>query len=1063
MADDTALTVNITANADPAAAGIASVDAAFDALMAKMAQTTSAGATLTASHVEIGRAAETAAAKETLFGESIGRVETAANSAARAASAFGLETEAALGRVEAFSGALEGLGKAAAPLLAIGAAVLVVAEAFNFLKDGVDEAAKAQVAMATLGQAVQNQGGAWNQAAQDGVDKFLTAIQTATTYSRGEALEALNSLVSAGTSLADAEKMVAIATDVAAGSHRSLEEVVDKLKQAEANRTRGLLQLDENLKPLLATHAQLSTILEKLSQDFAGDAAAAADTFSGKMQQLQNQLAYVGEELGERLLPALTTGAEILIGFADDAESHEPQIAHFFDTVVNSAERATRVLSDMGRMANYALAAATSNVAEVMQSAQGAASAYSDFSNVAESDFGVKDPGADQGNFSQIIAAAQARAKADEANANKILEGFREQSLQKDMTVGTPRAGSGSSFDFQPAAAPDLGGKDADTAQAKALDEALKSLTQSEAGYDREIADATTNEDKHNAEMAKAVAVTKDAQTAINDIALVLDSEQKKLVALNAELPLQENALTDARNAYNAYGEAMGKSPTEAEKNHLKELKDALDNAQRSYTATHTAIGTLNGLIDQNNAKLVENVKNLNAVDAAAAEVARTDNAAAAAALAAWNKSMDASNEAIDKLNEERATQEKNLQTENALYGASLQQQLAFYRAREAAELAAGEKGTDQEKADFAKIISLEGDEYKERLDAQKAFITSAQALESTFLDDILTKHQSLRDSLHDIFASIEADFVKMLEQMILKSSLLTGLNSSLEKLFGIGGGGTAGGIAGGSGLGGLFGGGGAGSPLNSSIFTGVDTPGFKLDRRRRFEYEPRRSPDRRPASRRRRQARASARPISAMAPAAGDDFAKAAGPGLGTYVSGALMGAGVGGTIAGITGGNQTYGSVGGALGSSLGTFIGTLGGATGGPLGSIIGTVLGSVVGGLFGSKATPATSPDIYDTTNYGQGVANLTGNMAARTANTFIRTSSSRRAARRDRLHRRSARGRHADHLGIAKRLVYDRRWAAAQPATVPAARERIRHLGDGLGPSSTTATTSGSSG
>lgn len=75
----------------------------------------------------------------------------------------------------------------------------------------------------------------------------------------------------------------------------------------------------------------------------------------------------------------------------------------------------------------------------------------------------------------------------------------------------------------------------------------------------------------------------------------------------------------------------------------------------------------------------------------------------------------------------------------------------------------------------------------------------------------------------------------------------------------------------------------------------------------------------------------------------------------------GALVGGGVGAGIMAL-------------LGSGMGGFaaMGALG-----PIGIALGVILGAAAGGLFSHKTNPATSPDIYDTSNYGQFVSNLNG--------------------------------------------------------------------------------------
>jgi hypothetical protein len=116
---------------------------------------------------------------------------------------------------------------------------------------------------------------------------------------------------------------------------------------------------------------------------------------------------------------------------------------------------------------------------------------------------------------------------------------------------------------------------------------------------------------------------------------------------------------------------------------------------------------------------------------------------------------------------------------------------------------------------------------------------------------------------------------------------------------------------------------------------------------------------------------------------------------GLGTVVSTALAAAGLGGLGAALTGGNKTNGMIGGVVGAaamtgviaaSLGTSMGTAltAALASGPLGiALLGgaALLGGVVGGLFGPHLNAQNNPDILNTQNYGQAMANLGGNGGA----------------------------------------------------------------------------------
>ena len=130
---------------------------------------------------------------------------------------------------------------------------------------------------------------------------------------------------------------------------------------------------------------------------------------------------------------------------------------------------------------------------------------------------------------------------------------------------------------------------------------------------------------------------------------------------------------------------------------------------------------------------------------------------------------------------------------------------------------------------------------------------------------------------------------------------------------------------------------------------------------------------------------------------AAGSGAASAAGSGT-TLLSGLKVGGvGIGSLLAGALGGellshmifgNNEYSEVGGAVGGAAGTLLGSMlgkllftGGAAAGPVGMILGALLGSLAGGalgsLFGDHFPKANEPDIYQTQQWGQELADMQG--------------------------------------------------------------------------------------
>lgn len=110
--------------------------------------------------------------------------------------------------------------------------------------------------------------------------------------------------------------------------------------------SRAGIQFTEDQKDTIKTMAEMgdmagaqALILKELETQFGGSAAAAADTFGGRMTQLQNIIGDVGEEIGMQLLPAMKTIAEEAgPAILSAVQELNPEIKNFGDSMVAAAD-----------------------------------------------------------------------------------------------------------------------------------------------------------------------------------------------------------------------------------------------------------------------------------------------------------------------------------------------------------------------------------------------------------------------------------------------------------------------------------------------------------------------------------------------------------------------------------------------------------------------------------------------------------------------------------------------------------------------------------------------------
>lgn len=682
---------------------------------------------------------------ETILGASIGKVEVATNAAARAFSALGLETGTATARVTAMTEAFDALGSAAPSLLILGTALLGVGAAVGFVKEAIGEAAAMQTNLNTLGVAIRNQGTDWN-AARDGVERWAASLESATIYSRHEAIDALNGLVTAGVHVSDAEKMIGIATDVASGSGRTLVEVSDAMKAATLGRGIALERLDINLKKVVSTHGKLSEALTILSHDFSRQAAAATDTYEGKQKQLHNTIAALAEMIGMKMIPALTDLASVTMGVIKGLEEH-------WDKATYAASKYGRALSDI-----LTITSGSAQLSDKLRAGFDIAHLFDDSYKPPKGVFenwwdGLVESGREAGKKARAAWEAEQRAKGT--------------SLDNDITLGKGGPKSAKAPPTLIEASETARTDQVVMAQAK-LKESLASLTESEVSYKNAVSLSTTEQGKARAELALKTKVVSDAKIATSELNAQIVAQTSDMEFLGALQLKEKQTMDDAAISYNRAAQAKGEDSAA-----VKMLKRDYDEAKKSYDDTIKTLATLTTERDANNKQL--SVEAAKLIEVAAAQ---------AALSLAQNKALIAA----QKKNEENL---RHYADEENTYKKSITQQISYYDQRLETIKSSGKDEYNETDALQKKIMELEDQAYKDRVDNAASSLLLIQEKEKGMLDDLLTKHKTARDELKTVWDDIKNSYIQMVEQMVLKSALF---ETILPGIFGQAGSGTLGG-----------------------------------------------------------------------------------------------------------------------------------------------------------------------------------------------------------------------------------------------------------------------------
>ena len=206
--------------------------------------------------------------------------------------------------VESFGSKVGDFGKKAGLAFAVAGAA-AVAYAGKLLIDGVKAAAEDEAAQAKLAATLINVTGATkNQTLA--VESYITKTSIANNVTDDLLRPSLERLVRATGDVSEAQRLQGLALDISAGSGKSLEAVSMALGKAFEGNAAGLGKLGVGLSAAQLKTMSFDEITKTLSDTFGGQAAIAADTFSGKLGRLGIVFNEAKETVGSFVIDAIT-------------------------------------------------------------------------------------------------------------------------------------------------------------------------------------------------------------------------------------------------------------------------------------------------------------------------------------------------------------------------------------------------------------------------------------------------------------------------------------------------------------------------------------------------------------------------------------------------------------------------------------------------------------------------------------------------------------------------------------------------------------------------------------
>jgi hypothetical protein len=210
--------------------------------------------------------------------------------------------------------------KAAIPAAAALTAVVGV------IGSSVKAAIEDQAAQASLARQIKASTGATDDQIKS-VEKYISGLGRSAAISDDEARPALQKLIVATKDVAEATKLMNLATDVAAATGKPLVDVTDALAKAYAGNMKGLNALSPEIKAMIKDGASLAEVQKVLEANFGGAGKAAADTAAGGMKKLAIAFAETKEGIGEAFLPVMEKVLPVVQKFSEWAQANPDLLA----------------------------------------------------------------------------------------------------------------------------------------------------------------------------------------------------------------------------------------------------------------------------------------------------------------------------------------------------------------------------------------------------------------------------------------------------------------------------------------------------------------------------------------------------------------------------------------------------------------------------------------------------------------------------------------------------------------------------------------------------------------
>jgi hypothetical protein len=239
------------------------------------------------------------------------------------------------------------------------AGVAVAGMAAKLAIDGVKAAIADEKAQVKLATTLKNTTKASNGQIKS-VEKYIDKLQRATGVADDKLRPSLEKLLVATGKVGKAQKLQALAMDIAAGTGKDLDTVSLSLAKAYGGNLGALTRMGITLDESIIKNKDFKKAQEELDRLFGGQSAAAADTMEGKFKRFNIAMDEAKESIGVALMPALTEmidylnspkGQKVITEFAEAFADSIKIMAKYLPGVVREVSKIVKKVSEQGLMA----------------------------------------------------------------------------------------------------------------------------------------------------------------------------------------------------------------------------------------------------------------------------------------------------------------------------------------------------------------------------------------------------------------------------------------------------------------------------------------------------------------------------------------------------------------------------------------------------------------------------------------------------------------------------------------------------------------------------------------